>query len=143
MTLRPIILLIALSVAPIHATVTPDHQRRRPANHGKLSGKEPTVFTGDRKDAEAFILEWQIYQMLNYDAEVMRQPFTRATLFLSFIKGPAVHEWNMLQVNWLMTRARTRALPTEEFLYDTIECHSSANRSHRKSNRMGNGRSIM
>jgi hypothetical protein len=76
---------------------------------------------GDRKDAEAFILEWQIYQMLNYDAEIMRQPFTRAMLFLSFIKGPAVHEWNMLQVNWLMTRAQTGALPTEEFLYDTIE----------------------
>jgi hypothetical protein len=100
----------------------PDHRRRRrPANNGKLSGKEPTVFTGNRTDAEAFILEWQIYQMLNYNAEVMHQPFTRAMLFLSFIKGPAAHEWNMLQVNWLMTRARTRALPTEEFLYDTIE----------------------
>jgi hypothetical protein len=59
--------------------------------------------------------------MLNYNAEVMCQPFTKAMLFLSFIKGPAVHEWNMLQVNWLMTRARTGALPTEEFLYDTIE----------------------
>jgi hypothetical protein len=100
----------------------PDHRgRRHPVNHGKLSGKEPTVFTGDRKDAEAFILEWQIYQMLNYDVEVMHQLFTRATLFLSFIKGPAIHEWNMVQVNWLMTRARTGALPTEEFLYDTVE----------------------
>jgi hypothetical protein len=59
--------------------------------------------------------------MLNYDAAVMRQPFIRAMLFLSFIKGPAVHEWNMLQVNWLMTRAQTGALPSEEFLYDTIE----------------------
>jgi hypothetical protein len=59
--------------------------------------------------------------MLNYDAAVMRQPFTRAMLFLSFIKGPAVNEWNMLQVNWLMTRAQTGALPSEEFLYDTIE----------------------
>jgi hypothetical protein len=59
--------------------------------------------------------------MLNYNATVMCQPFTRAMLFLSFIKGPAVHEWNMLQVNWLMTRAQTRALPSEEFLYDTIE----------------------
>jgi hypothetical protein len=96
-------------------------ERRYAGSNDKLSGKEPTVFTGDRKDAEAFILEWQIYQMLNYDAEVMRQPFTRATLFLSFIKGPAIHEWNMLQVNWLMTRARTGALPTKEFLYDTIE----------------------
>jgi hypothetical protein len=100
----------------------PDHRGRRYAGrNGKLSGKEPTVFTGDRKDTESFILEWQIYQMLNYDAAVMRQPFTRATLFLSFIKGPAVHEWNMLQVNWLMTRAQTGALPTEEFLYDTIK----------------------
>jgi hypothetical protein len=100
----------------------PGHRgRENTGSNGKLSGKEPTVFTGDRKDAESFILEWQIYQMLNYDAAVMRQPFTRATLFLSFIKGPAVHEWNMLQVNWLMTRARTGALPSEEFLYDTIE----------------------
>jgi hypothetical protein len=100
----------------------PGHRGRGYAgSNGKLSGKEPTVFTGDRKDTESFILEWQIYQMLNYDAAVMQQPFTRATLFLSFIKGPAVHEWNMLQVNWLMTCARTRALPSEEFLYDTIE----------------------
>jgi hypothetical protein len=100
----------------------PNHRGRRHAgSNGKLSGKEPTVFTGDRKDAKSFILEWQIYQMLNYDAAVMCQPFTRAMLFLSFIKGPAVHKWNMLQVNWLMTCARTRALPTEEFLYDTIE----------------------
>jgi hypothetical protein len=97
------------------------HGRGYAGSNGKLSGKEPTVFTGDRKDAESFILEWQIYQMLNYDAAVMRQPFTRATLFLSFIKGPVVHEWNMLQVNWLMTRAQTRALPSEEFLYNTIE----------------------
>jgi hypothetical protein len=100
----------------------PDHRGRGyTGSNGKLSGKEPTVFTGDRKDAESFILEWQIYQMLSYDAAVMRQPFTRAMLFLSFIKGPAVHEWNMLQVNWLMTRARTGALPSEEFLYDTVE----------------------
>jgi hypothetical protein len=100
----------------------PNHHRRRyTGSNGKLSGKEPTIFTGDRKDAESFILEWQIYQMLNYNVAVMRQLFTRAMLFLSFIKGPAVHEWNMLQVNWLMTRARTRALPSEEFLYDTIE----------------------
>jgi hypothetical protein len=100
----------------------PNHRGRRyTGSNGKLSGKEPTVFTGDRKDAESFILEWQIYQMLNYNAAVMQQPFTRATLFLSFIKGPAVHEWNMLQVNWLMTRARTGALPSEEFLYDTIK----------------------
>jgi hypothetical protein len=59
--------------------------------------------------------------MLNHSAEVMHQLFTRATLFLSFIKGPNVHEWSMLQVNWLATQLRTGVNPEEEFLYDTIE----------------------
>jgi hypothetical protein len=98
-----------------------NRSRGHAVNNGKLSGKEPTIFTGDRQNAKAFILEWQIYQMLNYDAEIMRQPFTQEMLFLSFIKGPNVHEWKMLQVNWLMTRARTGANPTEEYLYNTIE----------------------
>jgi hypothetical protein len=96
-------------------------KRRYAGSNDKLTGKEPTLFTGDRKDTESFILEWQIYQMLNHDTVVMCRPFTRAALLLSYIKGPAVHEWSMLQVNWLATRARAGALPTEEFLYDTIE----------------------
>jgi hypothetical protein len=96
-------------------------ERRYAGSDDKLVGREPTVFTGDRKDAESFILEWQIYQMLNHDTAEMRRPFTRAALLLSYIKGPAVHEWSMLQVNWLAMRARAGALPTEEFLYDTIE----------------------
>jgi hypothetical protein len=40
---------------------------------------------------------------------------------MSFIKGPDVHKWSMLQVNWLTTRLRTGANPEEEFLYDTIK----------------------
>jgi hypothetical protein len=96
-------------------------ERRCAESDDKLIGREPTVFTGDRKDAESFILEWQIYQMLNHDTEEMRRPLTRAALLLSYIKGPAVHEWSMLQVNWLATRAQNGALPSEEFLYDTIK----------------------
>jgi hypothetical protein len=104
---------------------TPDNLNRRKRRYtggdDKLIGRELTVFTGDRKDTESFILEWQIYQMLNHDTAEMHRPFTRAMLLLSYIKGPAVHEWSMLQVNWLATRTRAGALPTEEFLYDTIE----------------------
>jgi hypothetical protein len=96
-------------------------ERRHAESDDKLVGREPTVFTGDRKDAESFILKWQIYQMLNHDTAEMRRPFTRAALLLSYVKGPAVHEWSMLQVNWLATRAQGGELPTDEFLYDTIE----------------------
>ena len=74
------------------------------AANGKLNGKEPTIFTGDRKVAEAFLLEWRIYQLVNHGVSLMRQAFTRATLFLSFIKGPDVHEWATAQVQWLMSR---------------------------------------
>ena len=46
-------------------------------NHGpKLSGKEPVIFDGDQSKAEAFILEWIIYLMLNEETEVMSHVVT-------------------------------------------------------------------
>ena len=81
------------------------------AANGKLNGKEPTIFTGDRKVAEAFLLEWRIYQLVNHGVGLMRQAFTRATLFLSFIKGPDVHKWATAQVRWLMSHLRDGTNP--------------------------------
>ena len=49
------------------------------ATNGKPNGKEPTIFTGDWKVAEAFLLEWCIYQLVNHGVGLMRQAFTRAT----------------------------------------------------------------
>ena len=91
------------------------------ATNGKLNSKEPTIFTGDQKVAEAFLLEWQIYQLVNHGVGLMRQAFTRATLFLSFIKGPDVHEWATAQVRWLMSCLHDGANPQEEYLYETVE----------------------
>ena len=51
----------------------------------------------------------------------MRQAFTRATLFLFFIKGPDIHKWATVQVQWLMSRLRDGANPREEYLYETVE----------------------
>ena len=91
------------------------------ATNGKLNRKELTIFTGDRKVAEAFLLEWRIYQLVSHGVGLMRQAFTRATLFLSFIKGPDVHEWATAQVRWLMSRLRDGANPREEYLYEMVE----------------------
>ena len=90
-------------------------------NHGpKLSGKEPVIFNGDCPKAEAFILEWTIYLMLNEDTEVMSQAFSRTMLFLTFIKGPNVQEWVGLQGGWLGRCLHTGAGRNEEYLYDTV-----------------------
>ena len=51
----------------------------------------------------------------------MRQAFTRAMLFLSFIKGPDIHEWATAQVRWLMSCLRDGANLWEEYLYETVE----------------------
>ena len=51
----------------------------------------------------------------------MRQAFTRAMLFLSFIKGPDVHEWATAQVQWLMSCLCDGVNPHEEYLYETVE----------------------
>ena len=88
----------------------PDEQ-----NHGpKLSGKEPIIFNGDHSKAEAFILEWIIYLILNKEMEVMSQAFSRTMLFLTFIKGPNIQEWVGLQVGWLARHLHAGAGKNEE-----------------------------
>ena len=57
----------------------PPADRRNPEerNNGtKLSGKEPVIFDGDRSKAEAFLLEWTIYRLLNGEQDIMRQAFS-------------------------------------------------------------------
>ena len=55
--------------APPHAAGRRDPDDR--SNGTKLSGKEPAIFDGDRSKAEAFLLEWTIYRMLNGEQEIM------------------------------------------------------------------------
>ena len=86
------------------------------SNGTKLSGKEPTIFDSDRSKAEAFLLEWTIYRLLNREQDIMRQPFSRVMLFLTFIKGPDVQEWSNMQVGWLGSRILAGAGRNEEHL---------------------------
>ena len=90
------------------------------SNGTKLSGKELAIFDGDCSKAEAFLLEWTIYRLLNGEQDIMRQPFSRVMLFLTFIKGPDVQEWASCQVSWLGSRMLAGAGRNEEHLYDTV-----------------------
>ena len=50
----------------------------------------------------------------------MQQAFSRAMLFLTYIKGPNVQEWVSMQVAWLGHRIHAGARKTEEYLYNTV-----------------------
>ena len=41
------------------------------SNGTKLSGKEPAIFDRDCSKAEAFLLKWTIYRLLNGEQEIM------------------------------------------------------------------------
>jgi hypothetical protein len=84
---------------------------------GKLQGKEPRIFTGDKHQSEEFQLEWDIYIALNNNVEVIQVAFTRAVMFLSYIKGPNVHEWVQSRVHWLTEQLTRGALQDDEYLY--------------------------
>ena len=45
----------------------------------KLYGQRPDIFTGDKQKAREFITQWDLYWSLNFNAAMMRTPYTRAT----------------------------------------------------------------
>jgi hypothetical protein len=87
---------------------------------GKLVGRKPEVFDGTRSKTEGFLQEWNIYYGLNWGADVITTPFTRAMLFLSFIKGPNTQEWVTAQIEWLGDQLAGGAQVHNEYLWQTI-----------------------
>jgi hypothetical protein len=53
-------------------------------------------------------------------ADVINTPFTRAMLFLSFIKGPNIQEWVAAQIEWLGDQLAGGAQVHNEYLWRTI-----------------------
>ena len=58
--------------------------------------------------------------MLNAEMDVMSQAFSRAMLFLMYIKGPNVQEWVGSQVGWLGRRLMAGGRRANEHLYDSV-----------------------
>ena len=59
-----------------------------PAGHptnGKLIGNPPCDFTGDRTKSKKFLLEFELYKMMNPQAEKVVIPHQQCLLFLSYI----------------------------------------------------------
>jgi hypothetical protein len=90
---------------------------------GKLQGKEPRIFAGDKNQSEEFQLEWDIYVALNHNVDVIQIAFTHAVMFLSYIKGASVHEWVQSRVRWLAEQLTGGALQNDEYLYQ--ETHTA------------------
>ena len=62
-----------------------------------MIGQEPSIFAGDCKKAEDFLL----YTQLNARHATMRNKYEKVLFFLTYIQGPLVNEWTTAMSNWL------------------------------------------
>ena len=66
-----------------------------------MKGAPPEIFNGDRSQTANFMLQFQIWWMVNNRAEAMINPFQRIALCLSFIRGKRVDKWVEEKINQL------------------------------------------
>ena len=90
------------------------------AQAGKLVGETPTVYDGDRKKTTLFINEWELYWAVNNDNPLMMNPYRRATLFLTYVKGTRVNEWVMAVNRWLARQLQGGVNTMDERLWNEV-----------------------
>jgi hypothetical protein len=89
--------------------------------NGKLGGNPPEEFNGEHSKANAFMNQFNLYRLSNYDAEPMVVPMKRATLLLGFIKGPLVDDWVKRWTQWAINQfAINHRPPTDEYYWTQI-----------------------
>ena len=100
-------------------------QQAAPNGGDKLIGNPPFIFTGDRTKSEAFMSDWKKYHRANKDTARMREPYARATLFLTYIQGGNTTEWVDRLGEWLDYQIDPlnprRTTVNNEWLWNSVE----------------------
>ena len=100
-------------------------QQAAPNAGDKLIGNPPFIFTRDRTKSEAFMSDWKKYRRANKDTACMREPYARATLFLTYIQGGNTTEWVDRLGEWLDYQINPinprRTTENNEWLWNSVE----------------------
>ena len=68
-------------------------------------GSPPKNFAGDQKDSERFLKEFTVYYWkLNWKAPLIKEPYSRVLMAISYMKGEKNQNWNKKQVELLNER---------------------------------------
>jgi len=74
-----------------------------PAN-GSLKEMAPAIFNGNRRNMKQFTQEFTLYWMINQEVPTMQNIYTQMALALSFIRGQAINDWVMGQIERLFVK---------------------------------------
>jgi len=78
---------------------------------GSLIGNSPPIFYGDRTRAQEFLDTIAIWKTLNYKKDVIKDPYTRTALILTYIKGDNVNSWAKRQLDILIQKQQNNPDP--------------------------------
>jgi len=78
---------------------------------GALMGNSPPIFYRDRTRAQEFLDTITIWKTLNYKKDVIKDPYTRTALILTYIKGDNVNSWAKWQLDILIQKQQNNPDP--------------------------------
>ncbi len=94
------------------------------AGGAKLIGNPPQIFDGECERTQLFLSQWEIYWGLNYQVDIMAQPYSQVLCFLSYIQGPEVQDWVTHELRWLCDQVHSRhVLPNNPWLWAQMMVH--------------------
>ena len=85
---------------------------------GTLKGSPPKEFDGTRSESETFADDFVIYWKINRANSIMKEPYSRVLMALSFMKGTKVRDWTRAQVKKLDQKVNDGLPPNNERLWD-------------------------
>lgn len=109
----------------------------------RLEGNMPEAFKGDRNDTKRFLLAFDRYSFMNHDANMIKDPMKRTSLFLGLLQGKAA-SWGDRASAWLKKiREGEESLPfgknvwqvTEREFKDAFTDYADADRAQQELHR--------
>ena len=93
----------------------------------KLKGEAPDVFTGERNKSDAYKQQFQVYQYMNPNNEIICTPYYRVMQHVLLIKGEKVNDWKEDQIQALVNKTTRTQNP---MLYEDEALWTQSTRQH-------------
>jgi hypothetical protein len=93
-----------------------------PDDHPRsLCGSPPNIFDGTRDKVDSFLQAFRLYRAINRRHIMMREPYNRIMMMLSYMKGPKIDDWVREKATLLESAVTNRtANPNDEHVWNTF-----------------------
>ncbi len=99
-----------------------DDDEEKGSKHRRLEGNPPKAFDGDRARTIWFLTQFKRFMLMNWKADIAKDPITKCCYFLALFEGSKVEGWCEWQYAWLdKVEANPRILSYGMTAWDALE----------------------